>query len=197
MRQDLEGARRAVAVLLVMLVGSMLANVILASFAVRLSSRERVVIVPPTVSKTFWVEAERVSAEYLEQMGYFLAQLTLNVTPQNVDFQSKLLLQYAAPGAYGELRTALASAAERLKRDNATTVFSARDLLVDEAALRVAVRGQLSTFVSDRRVSDVGKAYVMELQYTAGRIYLKTFKETTTHDPLEAKPAPGAPAVGA
>ena len=33
---------------------------ILACFAVRLSSRERVVMVPPTVNKTFWVEAERV-----------------------------------------------------------------------------------------------------------------------------------------
>lgn len=197
MRQDLEGARRAVAILVLLLVGSMLVNVMLAGFAVRLSDRERVVIVPPVVNKTFWVDAERVSAEYLEQMGYFLSQLILNVTPQSVDYQAKVLLQYAAPGGHGELRTALLTAAERLKRDSATTVFSPRDLTVDEASMKVAVRGQLTTFVSDRRVSEAMKAYVIEFQYTAGRIFLKSFRETSTNDPLETKPAIGVAAPGA
>jgi len=197
LRQDLEGARRAVAILVLLLIGSMLTNLILAGFAVRLSGRERVVIVPPVVHKTFWIEGERVSGEYLEQMGYFLSQLILNVTPQSVDYQAKVLLQYAAPGAYGELRTALLTAAERLKRDSATTVFSPRDLTVDEAGMKVAVRGQLTTFISDRRVSEAVKAYLVEFQYTGGRIYLKTFRETTTNDPLETKPAVGTAAPGA
>ena len=47
------------------------------------------------------MESDRVSSEYLEQMGYFLMQLTLNVTPQSVDHQAKLLLQYAAPASFG------------------------------------------------------------------------------------------------
>ena len=54
------------------------------------------------------IESERVSAEYLEQMAYFLLQLTLNVTPQSIDHQSRVLLQYAAPASYGELRSVLA-----------------------------------------------------------------------------------------
>jgi conjugal transfer pilus assembly protein TraE len=197
LRQDLEGARRAVAVLLLLLIGSMLVNVVLAGLATRLSNRERVVVVPPVVHKSFWLDTERVSGEYLEQMAYFLVQLVLNVTPQNVDHQAKVLLQYAAPSAYGELRATLQTAAERLKRDSATTVFSARDLMVDEAAMRVAVRGQLTTFVSDRRVSETNKAYLIEFQYTGGRIHLKTFRETATNDPLEAKPVLGVPAPGA
>jgi hypothetical protein len=82
--------------LVVLLVGSMLVNLILAVFAVRLAGHERIVVVPPTIHKTFWVESDRVSSEYLEQMGYFLMQLTLNVTPQSVDHQAKVLLQYAA-----------------------------------------------------------------------------------------------------
>ena len=139
MREDLASARRAFTFLLALLLGSMLTNLILAAFAFRMSSHERVVVVPPTVHKTFWVEDERVSAEYLEQMGYFLMQLTLNVTPLSIDHQSKVLLQYAAPAAYGELRTALSSAAERLKRDGAATVFSPRDLIVDERSLRVGI----------------------------------------------------------
>ena len=197
MREDLASARRAFTFLLALLLGSMLTNLILAAFAFRMSSHERVVVVPPTVHKTFWVEDERVSAEYLEQMGYFLMQLTLNVTPLSIDHQSKVLLQYAAPAAYGELRTALSSAAERLKRDGAATVFSPRDLSVDERSLKVGIRGQLTTFISDRRVSEVAKGYAVEFQYTAGQIFLKSFRETNPNDPLETKPSPASAAAGA
>ena len=114
LRADIASARRASALLVLLLVGSMLANVTLAAFAMHMAGRERVVVVPPSISKTFWVESERVSAEYLEQMAYFLLQLTLNVTPQSIDHQSRVLLQYAAPASYGELRSVLATAAERL-----------------------------------------------------------------------------------
>jgi conjugal transfer pilus assembly protein TraE len=197
MRQDLGSARRATTFLLVLLVGSTLVNLILATFAVRVSGRERIVVVPPSVHKTFWVETDRVSPEYLEEMGYFLMQLILNVTPQSVDHQAKVLLQYAAPAAFGELRTALLAAAERLKRDGAATVFSAQDVIVDERALKVGIRGQLTTFVSDRRVSDLAKGYAIEFQYSAGRLFLKAFRETSPNDPLETQSRPGATAAGA
>ena len=197
MAADIASARRATSFLVVLLVGSILVNLILSLFAVRLSGHERIVVVPPAIHKTFWVESDRVSSEYLEQMGYFLMQLTLDVTPQSVDHQAKLLLQYAAPASFGELRTALLAAAERLKRDGASTVFSAKDLVVDERALRVGVRGQLTTFISDRRVSEVSKAYAIELEYSGGRLFLKAFRETNPNDPLElhATPVPTAAAT--
>ena len=196
LREDIASARRATTFLVVLLTGSMLVNLVLAGFAFRLAGHERVVVVPPTINKTFWVESDRVSAEYLEQMAYFLMQLTLNVTPVSVDHQSRVLLQYAAPASYGELRTALLAAAERLKRDGASTVFSALDLAVDERALRVGVRGQLTTFVSDRRVSEVSKGYAIELQYSGGRVFLKSFRETNPNDPLETQRRPAATLAG-
>jgi conjugal transfer pilus assembly protein TraE len=195
MREDLASARRATAFLVVLLMGSMLVNLVLAVFAVRLAGHERIVVVPPSIHKTFWVESDRVSSEYLEQMAYFLMQLTLNVTPQSVDHQAKVLLQYAAPASYGELRTALLGAAERLKRDGASTIFSAQDLSVDERALKVGVRGQLTTFISERRVSEVSKGYAIELQYSGGRVFLKAFRETNPNDPLETQPRPSSTAA--
>ena len=114
MQQDLAGARRAATLLFVLLAGSVLANIILATLAIRASGRERIVVLPPAVHRSFWVEPERVSREYLEQMGYFLAQLVLDVTPQSTDYQAKVLLQYASPGATGALRATLAATAERL-----------------------------------------------------------------------------------
>jgi len=203
LRADQASARRATALLAILLAVSMLATLLLAAHTLRQAGRERVVVVPPAIHKTFWVEAERASPEYLEQMGYFLAQLTLNVTPQNVEHQSRLLLQYAAPASWGELRTAMAANADRIKRDGASTVFSPQDLQVDEGTQRVGLRGLLTTFISDRRVSEVSKGYAIELQQTNGRIFLKTFSETNPNDPLEtqsrssANTATAAPAASA
>ncbi len=195
LRADIAGARRATIFLALLLSGSLLVNLVLAVLTLHLSGRERIVLVPPSIHKTFWVESERVSSEYLQQMAYFLLQLTLDVTPLNVDYQAGLLMQYAAPASLGELRAAMAASAEGLKRDGASTVFSARDLVVDEATQRVGVRGQLTTFVSDRRVSEVSKAYVIELQYVGGRVFLKAFRETNPNDPLEIQPHPAAAAA--
>ena len=69
-------------------------------------------------------------------------------------------------------------------------MFSAQDLAVDERTQRVGVRGLLTTFISDRRVSEVSKGYAIELQYAGGRIFLKAFRETSPNDPLEIQLSP-------
>ncbi len=187
LRQDLDSSRRTITYQKLALLASLALNIVIALIAFRLIGLERVILVPPTIHKSFWVESDKVSTEYLEQMGYFLVQLVLNVTPQSVDYQSKLLLQYAAPASYGEIRTAMAVTGDRLKRDGAATVFSPRTINVDEHALKVAVQGQLTAFIGDRRVSDVSKSYLIELQYALGKITIKSFKETNANDPLETK----------
>ena len=187
LRRDLDSSRRTISYQKLVLLGSIALNVVTALIAYRAIGSERVILVPPTVHKTFWVESERVSPEYLEQMGYFLIQLALNVSPQSVDYQSKLLLQYAAPASYGEIKTAMAIVAERLKRDGASTVFNPRSITTDERALKVSIEGSLTTFIGDRRVSEASKAYLVELQYGLGRLTIKSFKETNANDPLDSK----------
>ncbi len=187
LRSDLSGARRATGLMLALLSVSVAANLILAIASVRFAHRERVVVVPPAVHRSFWVEADQVSPEYLEQMGYFLLQLCLNVTPQSVEHQSRLLLKYVAASSSGELRASLAAAAQRVKRDGASTIFAAEDFTVDPAQRLLTVRGRLTTFISDRRVSEVQKSYALSFDVDAGRILLKSFRESETHDPLDTR----------
>ena len=86
---------------------------------------------------------------------------------------------------------------ETVRSRNGAVVASAKDanLIVDERALRVGVRGQLTTFISDRRVSEVSKGYAIELQYSGGRVFLKAFRETNPNDPLENQPRPSSAAA--
>jgi conjugal transfer pilus assembly protein TraE len=139
--------------------------------------RERIVLTPPAIEKSFWVAKDRVSASYLEQMGGFMAYLTLDVSPSSIEWKKAMLLQYVAPDLYGALQTRQDLEADRLKRLNATTQFSVAQLVPDEDTLSVHLKGRLATFINGTRTSDVEKEYVVDFDYTGSRIQLKHFEE--------------------
>lgn len=153
--------------------GHLLALVVI----VNLIGSERTVVVPPSINKSFWVQRDKASTEYLEQMGAFIAWLVLDVTPVSIDWKKDLLLGYVEPDQYGLLKTRQELEASRLKRINASTVFLPQQLVASEAAQSVVVRGRLRTLVNGEETSNDLKAYQVELSYSGGRMHLKTFKE--------------------
>src|SRR5690606_15531655 len=93
--QNLESVQKqrnwVVAFALVMLLG----NILL--IAKVFYHRERIIIVPAYLKQSFWAEGEVVSKEYLEEMTMFFANLVLNVTPESMEYQSKVVLKYVSP----------------------------------------------------------------------------------------------------
>ena len=142
-----------------------------------LVGRDRIVVTPPSIDKTFWVSKERVSSSYLEQMGSFIAYLTLDVSPQSIDWKRSMLLQYVAPDIYGALQTRQELEADRLRRLNATTQFSIAQLVPDEEAMSVILKGRLATFINGARTSDVDKEYLAEFEFKGSRVQIRNFKE--------------------
>ncbi len=157
--------------------------------------RERIVLTPPAIERSFWVTKDKVSASYLEQMGSFIAYLTLDVSPSSVEWKKTMLLQYVAPDVYGALQTRQDLEADRLKRLNATTQFSVAQLVPNEDSLTVNLKGRLATFINGTRTSDVEKEYVVAFEYTGNRIQLKRFEEWT--DGTRKIAADGMPAASA
>jgi conjugal transfer pilus assembly protein TraE len=163
---------------LAMLVGLLAGGHLLALvIIVNLLGSERTVVVPPSINKSFWVNRDKASTEYLEQMGAFIAWLVLDVTPASIDWKKDLLLGYVEPDQYGLLKTRQELEASRLKRINASTVFQPQQLVASEATQSVVVRGRLRTLVNGEETSNDLKAYQVELSYIGGRMHLKTFKE--------------------
>jgi len=139
--------------------------------------RDRIVVTPPSIDKTFWVSKDRVSSSYLEQMGSFIAYLTLDVSPQSIDWKKTMLLQYVSPDVYGVLQTRQDLEADRLRRLNATTQFSVAQLLPNEEAMNVTLKGRLATFINGARTSDIDKEYVAEFEFKGNRVQIRNFKE--------------------
>ena len=138
---------------------------------------ERTIVVPPSVDKTFWVTKDRVSKEYLEQMGSFVAWLILDVSPASIDWKKDILLNYVAPDQHGAMKSRQEIESERLKRINASTFFLPQQLVPSEEQQIVVIRGRLRTQVNGQDTATETKAYLAEFRYIGGRMHLKSFKE--------------------
>ncbi|NCN88602.1 MAG: type IV conjugative transfer system protein TraE [Gallionella sp.] len=143
---------------------------------------EKTIVVPPDIHKSFWVSGEAVSKEYLEQMAYWYAGLVLNVTPSTGEYQKRMFLNYAAPQDTGRLASEVAERLTFLEKNNAATQFSGQTLNSDEKLMKVAITGDLYTFVGDKRISTKHAVFVVGFKYLNGRLYVSEFKETNEQD---------------
>lgn len=149
---------------------------------------ERTIVVPPTISKSFWVDGHKVSSNYLEEMGGFVAWLILDVSAQSIDWKKDMLLNYVSPDQFGPLQTRQNLEAERLKKLNAATYFMPQQVVVRDKDQLVEIRGRLRTQVNGQETTTESKAYAAQFTYAGGRIHLETFKEI----PYESKPLQAA-----
>ena len=142
----------------------------------------RTVITPMVVKSSMWVDDENVSDEYLTEMGTFIAYLSLDVTPSNVDYQQKILLKYACSSAYGAIQNDSGAYAVRVKETSSSSMFEVRDITPDSKKNRIALSGNLSTFVGDKRISMDTKIYVINFENKNGVVKFCGMKETNEKD---------------
>lgn len=142
-----------------------------------LAGRERTIVVPPTLEKSFWVSGHAVSREYLEQMGAFVAWLVLDVSPASIRWKTDTLLGYVEPDQYAALKTQQELETGRLQKLNASTNFLPQQLVANEDEQQVLIRGRLRTQVNAVETSNVAKAYRVQFRYDGGRIQLRSFQE--------------------
>lgn len=157
------------------------------AFALAKADRtHRETLIPPSVSKTFWIEDDRVSPEYLEQMGLYLIQLALNRSPANAENQIKELLRYVAPSSYPELEKQLMAEVIRQKEDRVSTVYFPRTVTPSIDKQGVLFEGELRTWISDKLVKQEQKRYLIKFGYR-GKVFIEEIKDVTNEkDPWNA-----------
>lgn len=147
-----------------------------------LVGRERTILVPPVIEKTFWVSHDKVSSSYLEQMAAFVAYLILDVSPTSVEWKKNLLLQYVDVNNVGELEMRQKTEADRLQAANAAMQYSVQSLTADERDMAVIMTGRLSTYINGQRTNDEQKYYLLQFAYASGRVSLKKFEEVSSDE---------------
>lgn len=148
--------------------------------------RERTVITPPTLEKSFWITNGEASPAYVEEMAVWVASLILDVTPDTVEYKAKLLLRYTDPRAHGALKERQLLETARLKRDNATTYFDLETINVHSDKLAALLSGRLHTLINGTAVPEQHRNYLVRFRLDAGRAQLIQFEELPHADLAKA-----------
>ena len=159
--------------------GLVVALVVLSStVGIRSFEPERVVVVPPQINTSFWLEKETVSSNYYREWGHYIAMLLLNVTPESVEMQNEMLLRHVSASHRAQLRAQLDDAAALLREQRLSTFFNVTDVQVDAESSVVAFAGSLASYVEGRLVEERDAAYMAGFDVRNGSLRLQRFVET-------------------
>jgi conjugal transfer pilus assembly protein TraE len=136
---------------------------------------ERVVITPPQLTQGFWVEGNRFSPQYLEEMALHYAHFLLDVTEKTVLYQGEIILRYVVPESYGAFKAKLLEDEKHLKSSHLSTRFAPSDVVISPERLRVDITGELLSYVGDRKISQVRETYRFQFQNQSGRLLIRDF----------------------
>lgn len=161
---------------LILFCTSLLLNVL--QTAERLLSSEKIIILPPVITKEVWIKGNTVSESVLEEWALYLTNLLLNASSKTIAYQSELALRHVSPEFTQSLHTKFKQDALRLQKNNAATTFYPKEIRVDEKNMTVVVTGTFSTFVGKEKVSAHEQSYQLQFVFNQGRfLQLKQFKQ--------------------
>jgi conjugal transfer pilus assembly protein TraE len=162
---------------LVLACGSIFLNILLSIGIISMIGHEKILLIPPKISQTFWVDSKKVSPEYLSEMSYFFGTLRLNITSSNTENQREMLLRYVSPEYYRLLKTELDLEAEQMTRDHITTVFYPVDIKVNNERLEALIIGDLITTVGVNQLPARRVIYKIVYSYNNYRLLVKKLIE--------------------
>lgn len=114
----------------------------------------RIVVVPPTLTKEFWIDKSKASPEYLEQMSVFIATLTGNLAPRNAEYNVDVLLGYIDAERLVEVKDDLKAQAQYIKKNNISQAFYPDSSSINPKEQTAMVEGRVTRHIGDIKVSE-------------------------------------------
>jgi conjugal transfer pilus assembly protein TraE len=157
--------------------GLLILTIVLSVLIIFLCGRERIVLITPTMNSDMWVSNKNASSDYLTRTTLYFAELALNVTPDNVDFQQEAILRHADPSYYKVLKPALLNNADKVKKDHISTSFFPVDIKVDVKHNEAIVIGDLKSYVGDTALPTKRISYRISYRLNAFTPLITAFEE--------------------
>jgi conjugal transfer pilus assembly protein TraE len=148
--------------------------------------KERIIICPPELKNSYWVEGNQFSPSYIEEMSLFFAHLLLDVTESSIGWQGSVILRYVIPESYGALKAKILDDEKRLKKEQLSLHFKATTFKLDASQLLAEITGDLISYVGSKKISQVRETYQLKLQNRSGRLLIESFSLLKTETPHEA-----------
>lgn len=157
-----------------------------AMLGIAASSRDREIILQPVLRSPLTLSSAGVSREYLEAVTRDAAVLTLNRSPQSLDYWMKSVLEITDPRAFGAVKADLMKIVQDQRGSSIAQYFSLESMKVDPAALTSDVTGTMHTMVGREEVSAAPKIFHYGWAYNGVSLKLVQFG-MVVKDPLKSR----------
>jgi len=166
---------------------SLLVNLFLVIGVAGLAYRStKTILVPPTITKTFWVDGENIDPVYLEQMTTYVIQLFASYTPTSIAYQNSVLLTLVDPKAFPDLSLAMKQNELRVKGQNLTQVFYPIEIQMDTKKNSAVLIGTQKRFIGEKSLGGAErKAYLVRYGSHLGRATVVALRDTNLLHPFQ------------
>lgn len=144
------------------------------------TSKDRQVVLVPTLSRPLTISTTGVSSEYLELVARDTALIALNRTPTGLDYWMENVLALAHPAAHGKLKAELLRLVNEQRGSDVAQSFTMTRMRIDPKRLTSDVSGELKTFVGRTVISSEPKTFRFRWAYNGLALQLTGFSMLET-----------------
>ena len=139
------------------------------------TSRNREIVLQPVLSSPVTISSAGVSRDYLEMVTRDAAVLTLDRSPQNLDYWMKEVLRITSPKAQGRLKGDLLKIIDEQRGSSIAQFFTIQSMKIDPEQLVSEVTGELHTIVGEKVISNEVRTFRYTWEYSGLSLKLVGF----------------------
>lgn len=156
------------------IVALVLAGLVVLLFLVG-ATRDREIVLQPIVRTPLTLSSSGVSKDYLEMVTRDTALMTLNRSPENLQYWMDSILAIATPESHGALKRDLMKIVNEQNGSTISQYFTLTGMKVDPEGLTSEVSGTLHTVVGSKSVTAEPKIFRFCWAYRGLSLQLKGF----------------------
>ncbi|AMK26055.1 type IV conjugative transfer system protein TraE [Sphingobium sp. TKS] len=140
-----------------------------------LGTRDREIVLQPVLRSPLAISSSGVSRDYLEMITRDVVLLTLNRSPQNLEYWLDAVLDITAPRVQGAIKADLLKIVEEQRGSSVSQFFTIQSMSLDTGKLRSEVTGDLNTVVGSKLVSRQRRTFRYDWEYSGLSLKLVGF----------------------
>lgn len=146
------------------------------------ATRDREIILQPIARSPLAISSSGVSADYLEMVTRDTALMTLNRSPENLEYWMDSVLAIATPENHGALKRDLLKIVDEQRGSSVSQFFTIDGMTVDPERLVSEVTGTLHTVVGSKEVSAEPRRFRYHWSYRGLSLRLRGFGMVQAQD---------------
>jgi conjugal transfer pilus assembly protein TraE len=136
---------------------------------------ERTIVVPSYIDRTFYVEGDKASPEYIEMMSKYSVELITQFTPETIKERISEFMRFIDPAAYKAVSTQLLSMADEAVAYRISQYFSPTKII--QEGNTITVQGLLRKYVQDKDLTTATAVYIMKYSINHGRFVINSYEK--------------------